>query len=339
MNALKGIKVVDLSVNAPGPFASKMLADLGAEVINIVRPNMRAPEYAGLADDPMMAARGGVHDALSFGKTLKELNLTTLDGHEKAIDLIEHADVLISEMRPGKLESLGLEYEMLSGRNRRLILCHITGYGRTDPRAHCASHDINYLALSGALSLCRDANDKPVIPQNIVADYAAGGSFASSAILAALFQREKTGRGAELVISMTDGVRYLIADITAATLLAGADPESWRPMLTGGMPTYDTYATRDGKWLAVGALEPKFIAEIARVLEWEQLCDLMSDQAGWPQARAGLTTRFRTRTRDAWSTIFADTDACVTPVLTIDETSGDGRLRFGDVIGVAGFNA
>jgi hypothetical protein len=155
-DALKGIRVIDLSINAPGPFASKMLADLGAAVTCVTNPAQAAPAYAGAEDDPMLAARGGPHDALYAGKTSCALDLKSDPGRAALLDLVKAADVLISEMRPGKLDALGLGWEVLRAANPRLVLCEITGYGRKAPNAARAGHDINYLALSGALSLIRD---------------------------------------------------------------------------------------------------------------------------------------------------------------------------------------
>lgn len=334
-DALKGIRVIDLSANAPGPFASKMLADLGAEVTCVTNPAGN-PAYAGAEDDPMLAARGGPHDALARGKTSRALDLKSHPGRVALLDLVKAADVLISEMRPGKLDALGLGWEVLYAANPRLVLCEITGYGRRAPNAARAGHDINYLALSGALSLIRDGEGKPVVPQNLIGDYAAGGTMAVAAILAALFARERTGEGRWIDLSMTDGIRYLMADISAATLLAGHPEESWRGTLNGAMPTYDTYRTADGGWIALGALEPKFIAVLAEALDWPELANLMQRKEQWPEARFGLQSRFSERELSYWVALFETTDACATPVLSLAEahptgcpgieaTIGDGR--------------
>ncbi|MCU9850646.1 CoA transferase [Defluviimonas sp. WL0024] len=337
MNApLAGIRVIDLSVNAPGPFASKMLADLGAEVTCVTNPAQAAPAYAGAEDDPMLSARGGPNDALSVGKTCCALDLKSDPGRAALLDLAKISDVLISEMRPGKLDALGLGWEALRAANPRLVLCEITGYGRTAPHAARAGHDINYLALSGALSLIRDGGGKPVVPQNLIGDYAAGGTMAVAAILAALLTRERTREGRHIDLSMTDGIRYLMADISAATLLAGHSEESWRGTLNGSMPTYDTYRTADGGWIAVGALEPKFIAVIAEGLDWPELIGLMRTKDRWPEARLGLQRRFLERELSHWVALFEASDACVTPVLSlaqahpagspgIEAAIGDGR--------------
>lgn len=333
MDALGGVKVVDLSVNAPGPFASLMLADLGAEVTCIVNPVQPAPTYAGAKDDPLLTRRGGPLDALTRGKTTRALDLKSQDGRAAFLELIQDADVMISEMRPGKLDALGLSWASLQPINSSLILCEITGYGPNAPQAARAGHDINYLAVSGALSLIRDSSGKPIPPQNFLGDYA-GGCLAVSAILATLFRRERTGKGAHIDLSMTDGVRYLISDIAAATLLAGHPSESWRATLSGGMPTYDVYATADGQWMAVGALEPKFIAILGNALDWPELPVLVETQSSWEEARLGLEQRFRTRTRDEWAALFDPLDACVSPVLTLDELPPgrlpDARLVFGE---------
>ncbi len=329
--ALNGTHVIDLSVNAPGPFASKMLADMGARVTAVVNP-AGPPAYSGGADDPMLSGRGGEADPLWQNKERLPLDLKTEAGIGRLMELVEEADVLISEMRPGKLDRLGLGWDRLQQANPRLILCQITGYGRAGPMAGAAGHDINYTAMSGALSLIRDDTGRPLPPQNILGDYAGGGGIAVSAILAALLERGRTGQGQNLTVSMTDGIRYLITDIAAATLERGHPEASWRGTLSGEMPTYACYRTEDGKWLALGALEPKFIAAIADVLGWDALPGLMAGKSGWDAARAGLTERFLTRTRDAWVAAFDGVDACVTPVLTLDETADQGLARLRDAV-------
>ena len=323
-HALAGIQVIDLSVNAPGPFASKMLADLGADVTCISNPKMATPAYAGAQEDPMLGARGGPRDALSRGKTSRELDLKSESGRIALLDLTNDADVLISEMRPGKLEALGLGWPTLQAENPRLILCEISGYGRQASNAARAGHDINYLALSGALSLIRDGEGGPVAPQNLIGDYAAGGTMAVAAILAALVARERTGEGRRIDLSITDSIRYLMADISAATLLAGSPEESWRGTLNGAMPTYGVYRTADGGWIAVGALEPKFISVLAEGLDWPELAGLMEKKDRWPEARIGIRRRFLERDLSYWATLFEATDACATPVLSLSEAHPDG---------------
>lgn len=330
-DALKGLKVIDLSVNAPGPFASMMLADMGAEVTTVINPKQLAPDYAGAGDDPMLASRGGLHDALGRGKKSVALDLKSAAGREALLALAQGADILISEMRPGKLEALGLGGQKLRSVNAGLILCEITGYGGQGPLAGLAGHDINYMALSGALSLIRDSQGKPIPPQNLVGDYAAGGTLAVSGILAALLARNRTGNGAHFTVSMTEGIRYLMSDIAAATLLAGHPEFSWRDTLSGGMPTYDSYETADRRWMAVGALEPKFIAVLAKALKWPELTRLMASKTTWPKARQGIAERFRTQSQAEWCEIFAGIDACVTPVLSLDDLVPCGLPDLGSV--------
>ena len=330
--ALCDIRVIDLSANAPGPFASTMLADLGAQVTRIVNP-AGPPAYAGAADDPMLAARGGPHDALARGKDARALDLKSAEGRNQLMELVADADVLISEMRPGKLDTLGLGWATLVAINPGLILCELTGYGRNGPMAAQAGHDLNYLALSGVLSLIRDSNGKPIPPQNLIGDYAAGGSLAVTGILAALHERHRSGLGQHMTVSMTEGVKYLATDIAAATLLAGADQESWQGTLAGAMPTYDCYQTRDGAWLAVGALEPKFITGVALALDWPELTTLMSSKATWPVARDGLAKRFAAKDLSHWEAIFCNREACVTPLRKLNEISADDWPDLAQVFG------
>lgn len=333
-DALAGIRVIDLSVNAPGPFASMLLADLGAEVTTVVNPAAAAPAYAGAEADPVLGTRGSAEDALQRGKTRRAIDLKSDSGRAELLGLLDEADVLISEMRPGKLEAVGLGYDVLSARNPRLVVCEVTGYGKDGPLSTRAGHDINYLARSGVLSLIRDRDGRPVIPQNIIGDYAAGGSLSVNAILSALIARQRTDRGRRVVLSMTDGALYLATDIAAATLLAGHPSERWRPTLGGGMPTYAVYQTADGEWMAVGALEPKFIAILAEALGWPELPSLMADRVRWDEARSGLEERFRRRSRSDWTALFDPLDACVAPVLTLDELPSGTLPDTAQVFGV-----
>lgn len=332
LTALSEVTVIDLSANAPGPFASMMLADLGAEVTVITNPS-GAPDYAGAQEDPMLAGRGGAHDMLARGKAILPLDLKSDAGRDALLERVTSADVLISEMRPGKIEALGLGWDVLKEQNPSLILCEITGYGRDDPFAVRAGHDLNYLARAGVQSLIRDRSGSPVVPQNLMGDYAAGGSFAVSAILAALLERVRTGEGQRLTVSMLDGVKYLASDIVAATLRGGHPEDSWRATLNGGMPTYDCYRTADDKWISVGALEPKFIAKLAQGLDWPELVDLMARKETWPTARQGLIDRFGAASRDEWEARFATLDACLAPVLSVDEAGQSGWPDFARVIG------
>ncbi|MEQ9259578.1 MAG: CoA transferase [Roseovarius sp.] len=329
---LSGIRVIDLSANAPGPFTSTMLADLGAHVTRITNPG-GPPSYAGGEADPLLSARSGPHNALARGKEACALDLKSEADRATLLEMVAGADVVISEMRPGKLEALGLGWEALSATNPRLVLCEITGYGREGPQAGWAGHDINYVAMAGVLSLCRDADGRPRAPQNILGDYAGGASLAANGILAALLERSTTGTGRHMTVSMTDGVKYLATDIAAATLLAGHEEESWRGTLGGEMPTYGCYETADGQWIALGALEPKFIAALAGVLGWPELGPLVASRATWPEARAGLAARFTARDRAHWEAAFEGVDACATPVRSLAEAGAEGWPSLAQVLG------
>lgn len=325
--ALAGLRVVDLSINAPGPFATMMLADMGAEVVTVLNPaTVAAARYAGAAEDPFLSARHAPFDMLMRGKQSLALDLKAEAGREVLLRLAAGADVLVEEMRPGKLASLGLGYPVLSEANPGLVLCSISGYGQTGPLAGRAGHDIDYIARAGALSLCRDGAGRPVMPQNLLGDYAAGASLAVSGILAALYERHGSGLGQHVDVSMTEGALYLMADIAKVTLAAGHPVEAWRRTLGGGMPTYDVYETADARWMAVGALEPKFIAILADALDYAALPALMAEKAGWPEARAGLETRFAARDRAHWTAVFDPLDACVAPVLELADLAGDAQL-------------
>ncbi|MEM7528513.1 MAG: CoA transferase [Pseudomonadota bacterium] len=332
-DALQGIRVIDLSVNAPGPFATMMLADFGAQVTAIVNPRQAAPDYAGAEGDPILTGRGGPKDALARGKDRLALDLKTTEGRAALLAAVAEADVVISEMRPGKLEALGLGWAELAAANPRIVLCRISGYGSRSPLSERAGHDIDYIARAGALDLCRAPDGQPVMPQNILSDYAGGGVMAVAGVLAALMRRDRTGQGADLDLSMTDGVRYLLSDISAATMLAKHPVSHWRGTLGGQMPTYAVYETSDGRWMAVGALEPKFIAALAKALDWPELTGMMADRVRWDAARDGLATRFAAQDQAYWTALFDPLDACVAPVVEI--APGDPMPRIEDVFGTA----
>jgi alpha-methylacyl-CoA racemase len=330
---LTGLRVVDLSINAPGPHASMMLADMGAEVVSVVNPHTAgALAYAAAEGDPMLTGRNAPYDALMRGKRSAALDLKSELGREAVLRLAERADVLIEEMRPGKMAALGLGYQALAARNPRLVMCSMTGYGATGPLADRAGHDITYLARSGALSLFRDAAGRPVPPQNILGDYAAGGALAVNGILAALWERERSGQGQHIDHSMTDGITYLMTDLASATLGGGYPVEAWRGALGGAMPLYDVYETSDGKWMALGPLEPKFVTVLAGALDWPDLPALSEDRSRWPELRRGLVERFAARSRADWAELLDPLDACAAPVLELDELSADAQLAAREMI-------
>ena len=314
---LSGIRVLDLTRLLPGPFATLALADLGADVIKIEAPNVGDYMRA------MPPAKGGVSGAfwtINRDKRSVVVDLKKPEGVETFLALVEDADVVIESFRPGVLDRLGVGYEVLKQRRPGIILCSISGYGQSGPYRDRAGHDINYLALAGVLAMGGQAGGAPMLPGVQIADLAGGALWALSGICAALYGREKTGEGAHLDISMTEGAMALLAphfgylDAGARAMTRGAN------MLNGGWACYGLYRTADDRWLSVGALEPKFwFAFNAAIGRAGSMGDLADDPAVQSRVRGELEAIIATRTRDEWAEVFREVDCCVEPVYEIDE--------------------
>ena len=297
---LTGLTILDLSRLAPGPYGSMLLADLGARVIVVGggRTGLPVP-------------------ALSPGKEFIRLDLKTAPGLEALRVLASRADVIIEGFRPGVAERLGVGYAALSEVNPAIVYCSVTGYGQTGELAQRAGHDINYLAVSGALATFGTEGQPPMPPLNLLADFAGGGMLAAVGILAALVERQSSGKGQHIDAAMVDGVLSLMTmdfpDWGSETL-----PRRGHGVLTGTMPVYRCYECADGEYVAVGALEDKFFATLWTTLSLGDLPDHL-DPEQWPEIEATLTAMFKGRTRDEWATVFGSLDACVTPVIRPDE--------------------
>lgn len=307
-DVLQGITVLDLTRLLPGATATAYLVEHGAEVIKIEQPG--EGDYARtLAPE--------VFRATNAGKKSVAINLKDPRGRELLTRMAERADILVEGFRPGTMARLGLSYETLRGVNRRLIYASLTGYGQTGPYAGLAGHDVNYLALGGVLGL----NDH-VIPGVQIADLAAGSMRAVMAILLALLERAKTGEGRHLDISMLEGVKSLLTVPLATYRATGR--EGCEEVLSGRYACYNVYQASDGRWLAVGALEPKFWGELCRQLGCE---DLIAQQFAEGECRGQVKERiaaiFRTRTAGEWFEALRAFDCCVTPVRTISEVAAE----------------
>ncbi|BCR90939.1 CaiB/BaiF CoA transferase family protein [Aspergillus chevalieri] len=309
---LAGIRVVELAGLAPGPFAGLLLSDYGASVLRIDRPK---PPQAPPAPDQ-----------LTRHKTSITLDLRDKSSHALLLSLLQHADILIDPYRPGVLERLGLSPATLLKNNPRLIIARMTGFRRDGKYKDMAGHDINYIAVSGVLSMLGRANEQPYAPGNLLGDFAGGGAMCFIGILLALLSRVHTGRGQVVEANMVDGSAYLAAmpRLTRKTPL-WSQPRG-QNLLDGGCPYYDTYETKDsGKYFAVGALEPQFYAALLRGLGFtkDQLPP-REDKTNWPVLRDAFATRFKQKTRQEWEAVFDGTDACATPVLEQDELEQTG---------------
>jgi alpha-methylacyl-CoA racemase len=291
------------------PFLGMLLADLGADVVRIDR----LPGAAGLGD--LMAA-----SPMGRGRRSIALDLRKPGGAEAALRIAENCDALIEGFRPGVAERLGIGPDVVLARNPKLVYGRMTGWGQDGPLAATAGHDITYLAVTGLLHGIGPAEGPPVVPVNYVADFGGGAMFLATGLLAALLHARETGEGQVVDAAMTDGAAYL-GSMTRAFVSRG----TWRDereanMIDGGSPNYRCYETADGKWLAVGALEPQFWSTLLRTLGFDEASTPTPYAPDdWNACRKLLTDTFRMKTRDEWAQLFAPLDACVAPVLTLEE--------------------
>jgi alpha-methylacyl-CoA racemase len=327
MGPLDGIRVVELASLAPAPFGCMIMSDLGAEVIRVDRAERCGPD-AGAPVDPMSRGRRSIG-----------INLKDPAGVELLLRLAATADVLVEGFRPGVAERLGFGPEVCAERNPRLVYGRMTGWGQDGPLAPTAGHDIDYIAISGALSLVGRAGQGPVPPVNLLGDFGGGGMLLALGVLAALLERERSGLGQVVDAAMVDGSALLTSFVYGLRAVGAWQDERGVNLLDTGAPFYDTYRTADGEYVAVGALEGKFYAELLAGLG---LSDAglpgQHDRAGWPVLRARFSEVFATRTRDEWAEVFAGSDACVAPVLSAAEAPGHPhnaqRGAFAEVGGV-----
>ena len=310
MGPLHGIKIVEFAGLGPAPFCAMLLANMGAEVVRIDRPGQ----------GPAAAIFDPAKDLLTRGRRLISLDLKHADGIATAQRLIAGADILLEGFRPGAMERLGLGPETSLEQNPKLIYGRMTGWGQDGPLAQSAGHDINYLALSGALHAIGRSDSGPVPPLNLVADFGGGAMFLAVGVLAALFEARQSGRGQIVDAAMTDGCALLMAMTYSMKTMGMWSNQRQSNLLDGAAHFYDTYPCADGKWLAVGPIEPHFYS---LMLEKCGITDpaftQQLDPALWPKLKTRLREVFAQKPRDVWAAIFADSDACVTPVLDLDE--------------------
>jgi alpha-methylacyl-CoA racemase len=308
MGPLAGLKVVELAGLAPAPFATMVLADLGADVIRIDRAKPGL-DVLGYPNDPLTRSRRWVG-----------LDTKSPRGKELALRLIDNADVLIEGFRPGVTERLGIGPDVCMARNPRLVYGRITGWGQDGPLASAAGHDINYIGLAGALEPIGRSGQRPVPPMNLIGDFGGGGLLLAMGVLAALVERQTSGRGQVVDASMVDGAALLTASLHGLRNLGLWNKPRGENMLDGGAPFYDTYETLDGKYVAVGAMEERFWIDLVKVLGIapEEVAGRL-DPTQWPAVRDKLAAVIRTKTRDEWEKLAEGTDACLTPVLNPTE--------------------
>ncbi len=304
---LKGVKVVEIAGIGPSPHACMILADLGADVIRVERPGGQM-------------LTGGPHDLLNRGRPSVALNLKEPDAIATVLDLVAEADVLIEGMRPGTTERLGLGPEECLARNPRLVYGRMTGWGQTGPLAKSAGHDMNYIAITGALFGMGQDKERPHFPANLVGDFGGGSTYLVIGVLAALLEARLSGEGQVVDAAIVDGTANLNA--MSSGYLAGGNMREERAanLLDGGMPFYDLYETSDGRHMSVGPLEPQFYDEFVKRLGIESAPDRY-DFERLDELRRLITEAFAARTQAEWTEVFEGTDACVAPVLTLSEAA------------------
>lgn len=304
---LAGIKAISLASLGPGPYAAMLLADLGCEVTIVDRI------------EPVLTSMPLERDPRRRGQRSIAMDLKRPEARELLMEMVAEADVLLEGMRPGVAEKLGLAPETCHQLNPGLVYARITGWGQDGPLAQRAGHDINYIALSGALHAMGDADRPPPVPLNLLGDYAGGGMFVALGVVAALFERVTSGKGQVIDGAMIDGVASL-STAPLGILSAGIWQGREKNVLDGGAPFYRSYATSDGGFVAVGAIEPKFFAMLLDGLGLDPADWPQNERASWPKMRAEFTRLFASQRRGHWEQVFAGTDACVSPVLTFAES-------------------
>ncbi|MCQ4118169.1 CaiB/BaiF CoA transferase family protein [Rhodococcus tibetensis] len=310
---LAGIRIVEFAGLGPGPHAATLLADLGADVVCVQRPGA--------------IPQDGPYDQIQRGRRVVEANLKDPEQVEKVLGLIERADVVIEGFRPGVTERMGLGPDVCLERNPRLVYGRMTGWGQEGPLANAAGHDINYISLTGVLHAIGRKGERPVPPLNMVGDFGGGSMFLIFGILSALVERQTSGKGQVVDTAMVDGALALSHMMWAFRGRGVWSDERGVNLLDTGAPFYDTYETSDGKYMAVGSIEPQFYALLLQGLELDP-ADLphQMDISAWPQMKKVFAEKFLSKTRDEWAAIFLGTDACVSPVLTFSEAPSNEHI-------------
>ncbi len=314
MGPLDGVRVVEIAGIGPGPFCAMLLADMGAEVVRVDRP-----ETAGGAGWPALMSRG---------RRSVVIDLKHERGAEVVLRLVEHADALLEGFRPGVAERLGIGPDDCLARNPRLVYGRMTGWGQDGPLRHAAGHDIAYIALAGALHPIGEPGGAPVPPLNLLGDFGGGGMLLAFGIACGLLEARRSGQGQVVDAAIVDGAALLTTSIHEMVTLGLWEERRGANLLDGGAPYYGVYETSDGEHMAVGALEPRFYGELLDKLGLRP-DDLppQADRERWPELRERLEAVFRTRTRAEWTDVFEGSDACVAPVLGLSEARAHPHNR------------
>jgi alpha-methylacyl-CoA racemase len=324
---LEGIRIVEIAGIGPGPFCAMMLSDMGADVLRIDRA------------DRVTGAKGPSADLLNRGRRSVGVNLKSKEGVALVLDLIERADGLIEGFRPGVMERLGLGPDVCLARNPRLVYGRMTGWGQEGPLAHAAGHDINYIALAGALEPIGRAGQAPVPPLNLVGDFGGGAMMLAFGMACALVERERSGKGQIVDAAMVDGAAVLMTMFHSFRAMGVWDERRGHNLLDTGAHFYDTFACKDGKYVSIGSIEPQFYKELLERLglAGESLPHQM-DRSQWPALKEKIAAIIATKTRDEWCAIMEGTDVCFAPVLSMSEAPAHPHIKargtFTEVAGV-----
>lgn len=318
MGPLTGLRILELEAIGPAPFCGMLLADMGADVLLVDRP-----EESGLG---LGAPRA--YQTMFRGRRSLALDLKSPAGRDAVLTLTEKADAIIEGFRPGVIERLGLSPDVLLARNPRLVVGRMTGWGQEGPLASRAGHDIDYIALSGALHAIGRAGEAPVPPLNLVGDFGGGGLLLAFGVACALVDAQRSGRGQVVDAAMVDGASILTSMFWGLRAHGQWSDARGTNVLDTGAPWYDTYATRDGQHVAIGAIEPKFYAELLARLGLDPASlPAQHDRARWPELRERFARVLATRTRDEWAAIFDGSDACAAPILSFGEAAAHPHAR------------
>ena len=311
---LKGVKVVEIAGIGPSPHACMIMADLGADIIRIERPGGQM-------------LTGGSHDFLNRGRPSVALNLKDPAAVETVLKLVEDADVLVEGMRPGVTERMGIGPDDCFARNPKLVYGRMTGWGQTGPWSQVAGHDMNYIAITGALQMMGQDKARPHFPSNLVGDFGGGSTYLVIGILAALLEAKVSGQGQVIDAAIVDGTAHLNA-MTAAFLASGGyHEERAANLLDGGVPFYDIYETSDGKHMSVGSLEPQFFDALVTLLGVKDTCPGQADLDRYDEMRRVFTETFASKTQAEWIEIFEGTDACVAGILPLTEAFDHPHMK------------
>lgn len=306
---LDGTRVIELAGIGPGPFAGMMLADMGAEVIRVDRLGGNPHGFVG-------------HTTMFRGRRNIAVNLKSPEGVETVLRLAEGADAMFEGFRPGVAERLGVGPDVAMARNPRLVYGRMTGWGQDGPLAGAAGHDINYIALSGALHAIGEPGRKPVVPLNLVGDFGGGGMLLAFGMVCALLSAQRTGEGQVVDAAMVDGAGALMQMFFSMRAQGLMSPERGANLLDGGAPFYDTFRTADDRWISIGSIEPQFFALLRQHVGLDDpLFDNQMDPSRWPEQRAAIADAIASKTRDEWDEILGGTDVCYAPVLELGEVA------------------